>query len=89
MEKTGIKKILFITILVATLLLVIDQDIFAQCAMCRATVENNLKSGASSVGAGLNTGILYLMAFPYILLSVIAFVWYRNYKKTKGMAHSA
>ena len=67
----------------------INQDIFAQCAMCRATVENNLKSGASSVGAGLNTGILYLMAFPYILLSVIAFVWYRNYKKTKGMAHSA
>ena len=82
------KKILFITVLAAALLLVIDQDIFAQCAMCRATVENNLNSGASSIGAGLNSGILYLMAFPYILLSVIAFVWYRNYKKTKRITHS-
>jgi len=78
------KKILFITILVATLLLVIDQDIFAQCAMCRATVENNLNSGASSIGAGLNSGILYLMAFPYVLLSIVAFVWYRTYRKAHG-----
>ena len=77
------KKILFVTIFVVALLLILDQDIFAQCAMCRATVENNLNSGASSIGAGLNTGILYLMAFPYILLSVIAFIWYRNYKKSK------
>ena len=77
------KKILIFSVILIALFLLVGQDIMAQCAMCRATVENNLNSGASSVGAGLNTGILYLMAFPYILLSVIAFIWYRNYKKSK------
>ena len=37
----------------------------AQCAMCKAVVESNLKEGGS-VGAGLNNGILYLMAMPYV-----------------------
>lgn len=58
-----------------------------QCAMCRATVESNVNetsaSQGQSVGAGLNTGILYLMSIPYILLSVLGFVWYRESKKNK------
>tara|TARA_B100000214_G_scaffold369243_1_gene341987 strand:- start:742 stop:966 length:225 start_codon:yes stop_codon:yes gene_type:complete len=37
----------------------------AQCAMCKAVVEANLKEGGN-VGAGLNHGILYLMAMPYV-----------------------
>jgi hypothetical protein len=39
----------------------------AQCAMCKAVVEANLKEGGSA-GAGLNEGILYLMAMPYIAI---------------------
>lgn len=53
----------------------------AQCAMCRATVENNISSGESSVGAGLNTGIIYLMLMPYMLFAVVAYAWYRYSKK--------
>lgn len=41
----------------------------AQCAMCRAVVE----SGSPSEAEGLNTGILYLMIFPYILIGVLFF----------------
>ena len=37
----------------------------AQCAMCKAVVESNLKEGGN-IGAGLNQGILYLMAMPYV-----------------------
>ena len=33
--------------------------------MCKAVVESNLKEGGN-VGAGLNNGILYLMAMPYV-----------------------
>jgi len=55
----------------------------AQCAMCRATVENNLNTGETSVGAGLNYGILYLFMAPYLLAMVIGYLWYRNYKKQK------
>ncbi|GAA4837975.1 hypothetical protein [Algivirga pacifica] len=57
------------------------QQAAAQCAMCRATVENNISSGGSSVGAGLNSGILYLMSIPYILIAVVAFMWYRSSRK--------
>ena len=56
------------------------QTAIAQCAMCRATVENNLSSGDSSIGAGLNAGILYLMMMPYILIAIVAYFWYKRSK---------
>ncbi len=57
---------------------------YAQCAMCRATVENNISNGETSIGAGLNMGILYLLIMPYLAAMVIGFLWYRNAKKRKG-----
>jgi len=56
-------------------------QIMAQCAMCRATVENNVSQGESTVGAGLNTGILYLMVIPYLVVAFIGYAWYRHSKK--------
>lgn len=35
--------------------------------MCKTTAESDLESGGS-IATGLNTGILYLMAIPYIML---------------------
>ena len=50
------------------LLLILNKAImFAQCAMCKSTVESDLANG-SSMAKGLNTAILYLMAIPYIIL---------------------
>ncbi len=42
----------------------------AQCAMCKAAVESSA-NGPNSVAAGINKGILYLMAVPYLLLMFI------------------
>ena len=56
----------------------------AQCAMCRATVENNVSAGETSLASGLNLGILYLFFTPYLVIGVIAFFWYRNSKKEHG-----
>ena len=53
----------------------------AQCAMCKAAVEANLKEGGSA-GAGLNQGILYLMAMPYIALFVF-WIFYYLQKRNK------
>lgn len=58
------KKALF-----TTLFLLFIQMANAQCAMCRAVVE----SGNPSAAEGLNSGILYLMIFPYILIGVLFF----------------
>ena len=57
-------------------------DLQAQCAMCKSVVESNLKNG-DTIGVGLNNGIIYLMAMPYISLGLIAFFWSRHNKKQK------
>ena len=55
-------------------------SIFAQCSMCRAVAES---AGAEKEGffEGLNSGILYLMITPYILLTIGAVFFYLNRKK--------
>ena len=52
----------------------------AQCAMCKAAVETNLKDGGSA-GAGLNQGILYLMAMPYIAVLLFGIFYYLQQRK--------
>lgn len=55
--------------------------LLAQCAMCKAVVESDV-----GLAKGVNDGILYLMAIPYILLIVIGYFVYNHYKKTKTNA---
>lgn len=52
----------------------------AQCPMCKIGAESNLKSGGTA-GSGLNAGILYMLAMPYLLVGSIGFYWYKNRKK--------
>ena len=72
-------KYMLITVL---LFILLTTDANAQCAMCKAIVESNLENG-DTVGTGLNDGILYLMAMPYISLALIAFFWIRHNKFKK------
>lgn len=57
---------------------------FAQCAMCRASVENNVSNGETSIGAGLNSGIIYLFVMPYLLAMIIGYLWWKSAKKKKA-----
>jgi len=45
--------------------------------------ESNLENGGSE-GKGLNKGILYMLATPYILVSTVGFIWWRNNKSVKA-----
>jgi len=60
-------------------------DSMAQCAMCRVTIENNVSNGDPGIAAGLNTGILYLFAMPYLLIAAIGILWYRHAKRKKQL----
>jgi hypothetical protein len=51
---------------------------FAQCAMCRATIENNFRNGKPGIGAGLNTGILYLLVMPYLAAMILGYLWFKS-----------
>jgi hypothetical protein len=65
------------------LLLISTVSTFAQCAMCKASVENNLQHDRTSIGNDINSGILYLMVLPYIMFATIAYIWYRQAKSKK------
>ena len=55
------------------------QLVEAQCAMCKAVVESSNASEAE----GLNTGILYLMVFPYLLVGALFYFIIKNKRKNK------
>ncbi len=54
---------------------------YSQCAMCKAVVEN----GDSEMAEGINSGIIYLMLFPYLFLTIGIFFLYKWYKKRQKM----
>ncbi|MAB47015.1 MAG: hypothetical protein CMC05_00105 [Flavobacteriaceae bacterium] len=52
----------------------------AQCAMCRAVLESGDDQSAAE---GINDGIMFLMAVPYILVAVIGFFVYKTFNNSK------
>ena len=58
-------------------------EILAQCAMCKASLENNVSNGDIGIAARLNIGILYLFFLPYLLVATLAVLWYVKSKKNK------
>ena len=62
--------------------LIFFSDVSAQCAMYRAVLESGSDTSAAE---GINNGIVYLMAIPYILVGV---VFYAVYKKLRPTKHS-
>lgn len=57
-------------ILVIVLLIAISPA-SAQCAMCKQSAESSLKNDPHSIARGLNSGIIYLMIVPYLMLMFI------------------
>ncbi|WP_042241443.1 hypothetical protein [Jejuia pallidilutea] len=52
----------------------------AQCAMCRAVLETEEGQTAAE---GINNGIMYLMAIPYILVAALGYFIYLRFYKLK------
>lgn len=52
----------------------------AQCAMCRAVLESE---EGQSTAEGVNDGIMYLMAVPYILVGSVGFLIYWKFFRNK------
>ena len=49
--------------------------------MCRAVLESNTDT---SVAVGINNGIVYLMALPYLLVAVVFYAVYRKFSASKA-----
>ena len=51
------------------LILFISSDVvYGQCSMCRAVLQSEK---GQATAKGINNGILYLMAIPYLLVGVV------------------
>lgn len=50
----------------------------SQCAMCRAVLESE---GNTNAAEGVNNGIVFLMAMPYLLVGVVGYVIYKKIRK--------
>ena len=73
------RQILIIFIISLFLFVVSTPELAAQCPMCKLSAESNLRDGGTA-GKGLNAGILYMFAMPYLLVGTLWFLWYRNRK---------
>lgn len=60
-------------------------DLNAQCPMCKTALKSN-QTGAKRVmvGNGINNGILFLMAMPYLMVGAAGFAWYRYQKNRRN-----
>jgi len=74
------KRIAFVFILVLLFLGSSVDSAKAQCAMCTISAEQSVKNG-NTQGKGLNSGILYLLSIPYLMISGIGILWYLKYRK--------
>ena len=54
-----------------------SDEVQAQCAMCKSVASSN-KDAGGNIANGLNDGILYLMAIPYLLLSALGVYVFRH-----------
>jgi len=62
------------------LLILINVKLSAQCAMCKAVIE----AGNPEMAEGINSGIMYLMVFPYLLMGVLLFALYKYMRRSKN-----
>lgn len=67
------------SVILTFLLVFVVLGLSAQCPMCRMAAESNLDHGGSA-GKGLNTGILYMLLLPYLMVAGLGYLWYKNRK---------
>jgi len=82
------RKILFSLGLLFFLSIAPTSSNIAQCPMCKMSAESNLKNGGTA-GKKLNTGILYMLATPYLIIGTIGFIWWRNRIRSQRMEDSS
>lgn len=58
----------------------LNQTLWAQCSMCTKTAQQLGEKPAE----GLNSGILYLMFAPFVIVGFIAFRWWKKNKEVEA-----
>lgn len=73
------KKFFFLLFVLMVVFFPVSMDTgsaFAQCSMCRAVAES--AQDENNIAAGLNSGILYLLAIPYLLIGGLVVFFFKK-----------
>ena len=70
------KRALFIYLFI--FLIIVIEETYSQCSMCRAVLQSE---EGQATAKGINNGILYLMAIPYILVGIVGWKVFQILKK--------
>jgi hypothetical protein len=62
------------------LIIIVSINSIAQCSMCTKTASQLGEKPAQ----GLNSGILYLMLTPFIIVGFVAWRWWKGNKEAEG-----
>ncbi|MCO4814808.1 MAG: hypothetical protein KC454_08845 [Flavobacteriales bacterium] len=58
-------------LLILVVLLIVDYSFSQGCSQCKLLAEQGSEVDEDSFGTNINSGILYLMALPYIALVIV------------------
>ena len=70
------KKTSFLILFILSILLVSQITAEAQCSLCTKTAQQMGEKPAQ----GMNSGILYLMMMPFVIVGFIGFRWWKYNK---------
>ena len=63
------------------ILFIVPEIAEAQCAMCRAVLESGEDQ---EVAEGINKGIIYLMAVPYLVVATIGYFVFKTMRSKRS-----
>jgi hypothetical protein len=63
-------------LIICSVILAFSYNLAAQCAMCTKTAAQLGEKPAE----GMNSGILYLMATPFVIMGYLGYRWWKSQK---------
>jgi len=75
--KSGTMKNYKLVLLTFLVTVISNLNALAQCAMCKAVTKSDLETGGN-ISNGINSGILYLMLIPYLILMIGGYFFFKK-----------
>jgi|DEB19_MinimDraft_2_1074335.scaffolds.fasta_scaffold27746_3 hypothetical protein len=79
-------RVIVIAILIIGFMVSLPNKINAQCPMCKQSLISARANGDTNVGETLNNGIMYLLAFPYVLVLIFLFLYFKSVRAKNKLA---
>lgn len=79
-------RVILLFFIIINLIVLMPNTLSAQCPMCKQSLASARADGTTNVGNTLNNGIMYLLAFPYILVIIFIVLYIKNIRAKKKLA---